>query len=126
MTLTVLTALTRLGFDPLLEAARLSLLPRETAARVLAVTIAMLPEGDWKASESDAIAARLVSWLPGQGTQAVTPADTGRIGGKKRKLGVATALGWGVVAAALLILALHVMSNNDLEFGDETGLSTQG
>jgi hypothetical protein len=50
--LTVLTALTRLGFDPWREAARLSDLPKETAARVFAVTIAMLPEGDWKASES--------------------------------------------------------------------------
>jgi hypothetical protein len=58
--LTVLTALTRLGFDPWREAARLTDLPRETAARVFAVTIAMLPEGDWKASESEAIAARLV------------------------------------------------------------------
>ena len=57
--LTVLTALTRLGFDPWREAARLSDLPRETAARVFAVTIAMLPEGDWKASDSEAIAARL-------------------------------------------------------------------
>jgi len=45
--LTVLTALTRLGLDPWQEAARLSDLPRETAARALAVTIAMLPEGDW-------------------------------------------------------------------------------
>ena len=44
--LTVLTALTRLGFDPWREAARLSDLPRETAARAFAVTIAMLPEGD--------------------------------------------------------------------------------
>jgi hypothetical protein len=59
--LTVLSALTRLGFDPWQEAARLSGLPRETAARVFAVTIAMLPEGDWKASESEAIAARLVN-----------------------------------------------------------------
>ena len=64
--LTVLTALTRLGFDPWREAARLSDLPRETAARAFAVTIAMLPEGDWKASDSEAIAARLVNWLPGR------------------------------------------------------------
>ena len=53
--LTVLTALTRLGFDPWREAARLSDLPRETAARAFAVTIAMLPEGDWKVSDSEAI-----------------------------------------------------------------------
>ena len=41
-TLTVLTALSRLGIDPWQEAARLSDLPRETAARVFAQTIAKL------------------------------------------------------------------------------------
>jgi hypothetical protein len=81
--LTVLTALARLGYDPWHEAARLSGLPKETAARAFAVTIAMLPEGDWKASESEAIAARLVSWLPGQSTQAIAPAEAGRIGARK-------------------------------------------
>jgi hypothetical protein len=50
--LTVLTALSRLGIDPWQEAARLSDLPRETAARVFAQTIAKLPEGDWKASDA--------------------------------------------------------------------------
>ena len=72
--LTVLTALTRLGFDPWREAARLSDLPRETAARAFAVTIAMLPEGDWKASESEAIAARLVNWLPERSAAAIPDA----------------------------------------------------
>ena len=56
--LTVLTALTRLGFDPWREAARLSDLPRETASRAFAVTIAMLPEGDWKASVRGATTSR--------------------------------------------------------------------
>jgi hypothetical protein len=65
--LTVLSALARLGFDPWVEAARLAGLPRETAARVFAVTIAMLPEGDWKVADSDAIATRLVKWLPKRG-----------------------------------------------------------
>jgi hypothetical protein len=124
--LTVLTALTRLGYDPWHEAARLSGLPEETAARAVAVTIAMLPEGDWKASESEAIAARLVSWLPGHSTQAIAPAEAGRIGGKKIKLGFATALAWSVLAAALLFLTLHLLSNNNLEFGHELGVSTQG
>src|SRR5260370_11602459 len=62
--LTVLTALTRLGFDPGREGARSSDLPRETAARVFAVTIAMLPEGDWKASEAEGIAVRLATRPP--------------------------------------------------------------
>jgi hypothetical protein len=125
MPLTVLTALTRLGYDPWHEAARLSGLPKETAARAFAVTIAMLPEGDWKASESEAIAARLVSWLPGHSIRATAPAKAGRIGGKKTKLGFATALAWSVLAAALLFLTLHLLSNNNLEFGHELGVSTQ-
>jgi hypothetical protein len=71
--LTVLTALTRLGFDPWREAARLYDLPKETAARAFAVTIAMLPEGDWKVSDSEAIAACLVNWLPGRSALAIPP-----------------------------------------------------
>jgi len=42
--------MTRLGFDPWGEAARLAALPKETAARAFAITIAMLPEGNWNAS----------------------------------------------------------------------------
>jgi hypothetical protein len=126
--LTVLTALTRLGFDPWREAARLSDLPRETAARAFAVTIAMLPEGDWKASESEAIAARLVNWLPGRSTQAIPSVEARLIGGKKikkMKSGFATVLAWGVLAAALLFLGLHLLGDNNLEFGQGAGVSTQ-
>jgi hypothetical protein len=125
--LTVLTALTRLGFDPWREAARLSDLPRETAARVFAVTIAMLPEGDWKASESEAIAARLVNWLPGRSAGAIPSVPAGRSGGEKIKMmsGFATWLVWGVLAAALLFLGLHLLGDNNLEFGRGAGVSTQ-
>ena len=84
MPLTALTALTRLGFDPWREAARLSDLPRETAARELAATIAVLPEGDWKASESEAIAARLVGRLPRGSAEAIPRVEPGDKGGKKR------------------------------------------
>jgi hypothetical protein len=84
MPLTVLTALTRLDLDPWQEAARLSDLPRESAARELAATIATLPEGDWKASESEVIATRLVSWLPRGSAEAVPQVEPGVIGGKKR------------------------------------------
>ena len=109
--LTVLTALTRLGFDPWREAARLSDLPRETAARAFAVTIAMLPEGDWKASESEAIATRLVNWLPGRSAQAIPSVEARLIGGKKMKSGFATWLAWGVLAVALLFLGLHLLDD---------------
>ncbi|HYC63631.1 MAG TPA: hypothetical protein VEC14_02780 [Reyranellaceae bacterium] len=68
--LTVLSALARLGFDPWTEAARLAALPREAAARAFAVTIAMLPEGDWQVTDADIIATRLVRWLPKPGDAA--------------------------------------------------------
>ena len=118
--LTVLTALTRLGFDPWQEAARLSNLPRETAARAFAVTIAMLPEGDWKASESEAIAARLVNWLPGRNAVAIPSVGGGRAAGAAHAASdmiqsrAATWLTWGVLAVAVLFLGLHLFSNHDL------------
>ena len=86
--LTVLSALTRLGFDPWQEAGRLSDLPRETAAVALAATIATLPEGDWKATESGAIAARLVAWLPGRNASAVPSAKAARFWGRRDEAGI--------------------------------------
>jgi hypothetical protein len=124
--LTVLTALTRLGYDPWLEAARLSDLPRETAARVLAVAIAMLPEGDWKAADSEAIAVRLVHWLPPQSSPDVPPvAEAGPIGGRTMNPGIARILAWAVLAAALLFLAVHLFSNNNLEGAGNAAVSSQ-
>jgi hypothetical protein len=71
--LAVLTALTRLGFNAWDEAARLSDLAKDAAAQELATTIGRLPEGDWKASKVDAIAARLVISLPGRSVVSVPP-----------------------------------------------------
>ena len=93
--LTVLTALTRLGFDPWREAARLSDLPRETAARAFAVTIAILPEGDWKASEAEAIAARLVNWLPARSALAIPSVEATRHRRRKDEVGVCDVAGAG-------------------------------
>jgi len=109
--LTVLTALTRLGYDPWHEAARLSGLPEETAARAFAVTIAMLPEGDWKASESEAIAARLVNWLPARSALAIPSVEATPIGGEKMKSGIATWLVWGVLAVALIFVVLSKIAS---------------
>jgi hypothetical protein len=129
--LTVLTALTRLGFDPWREAARLSDLPQETAARVFAVTIAMLPEGDWKASESEAIAARLVNWLPGRSAAVIPSVGAGRAAraapasSEMIQSRAATWLAWGVLAVAVLFLGLHFVGDHDLDVGRGTGVSTQ-
>ena len=65
--LTVLSALLRLGFDPWQEAARLSELPREAAARTLAAAFALLPEGDWQVPQMASLATRLVDYLPRPG-----------------------------------------------------------
>jgi hypothetical protein len=123
--LTVLTALTRLGIDPWQEAARLTGLPRETAARVFAATIARLPEGDWKASDSEAIAARLVDWLPRQSPHAFLSVQAARIGGKTMKLRLATILAWGVLVAALLFFTLNLFSSNNLESRPDASVSAQ-
>ena len=74
MPLTVLTALTRLGVDPWLEAARLADLSKEAALQAFTATIARLPEGDWKATDAGAIAARLLKWLPGKSAPVLPPA----------------------------------------------------
>jgi hypothetical protein len=123
--LTVLSALTRLGFDPWEVAARLSDLPREAATQSLATMIAKLPEGNWKASDSGAIAARLVHWLPGQSAHAVPPMEAAHIENRKMKTGLAKALAWAVLAAAVLFFTLHVFSSNNLEVDGGGGGSTQ-
>jgi hypothetical protein len=129
--LTVLTALTRLGFDPWREAARLSDLPRETAARTFAVTIAMLPEGDWKASESEAIAARLVNWLPERSTADVPSLGRGRAAGavpaasEMIQSRAMTWLTWAVLAVAILLVGLHLFGDHDPGVGRGTDVSTQ-
>jgi len=67
MSLSVVSALTRLDIDPWLEAARLSNLPKELAATTLSALIARLPAGRWEPSDARGIAARLIDLLPGPG-----------------------------------------------------------
>jgi hypothetical protein len=71
--LSVLSALTRLGIDPWAEGVRLSKLPKEAAARVLAPSIAMFPEEHRTSSDVSELAARLVELLP-EPSSAVLPA----------------------------------------------------
>ena len=132
--LTVLSALARLGFDPWQEAARLADLPRETAARVFAVTIAMLPTGDWKTSDVEAISARLVSALPRHGSpappQAAAPAaspaeTTGGAEQKKPKVSFARTFVWAVLVAAMLVFAVNLFSRGEAGPDADVSVSTQ-
>jgi hypothetical protein len=64
MTLSVLSALSRLNVDPWAEAAQLSALPKDIAAQRLASLIARLPGGRWAQADCAPIANRLIEFLP--------------------------------------------------------------
>jgi hypothetical protein len=98
--LTVLSALLRLGFDPWQEAARLSELPREAAARTLAAAFALLPEGNWQVPQMASLAVRLVDYLPRPGALPSAVFTRGKRGGKvtwrptRWLFWLAVAVGW--------------------------------
>jgi hypothetical protein len=66
VTLSVVSALTRLGLDPWEEATRLTPLPKARAAEALATLIARLPIRRTLSSDDFAISQRLVKLLPDQ------------------------------------------------------------
>jgi hypothetical protein len=70
MSLTVLSALARLGMDPWQEAERLAKLSRAAAIDGLARLIATMPASRWPLAEAVEIAARLVLLLPQAGADA--------------------------------------------------------
>ena len=106
-TLTVLSALTRLGFDPWQEAARLADMPRSVAIQSFAVTIAGLPRGDWTSSDMTAIAARLVAWLPAGSIPPIpTLEGAPSRGGKAKSRPVPPWLTWGALAVVLILVVL--------------------
>jgi hypothetical protein len=120
--LTVLSALSRLGLDPWQEAARLSDLPREAAARAVAATIARLPEGDWKASDAEAIAARLVDCLPAHSVPPIPAMAAGPVRREIKDPRRPAWLVWGAALFAALLLVLYLQPDRNLELpkGRET------
>src|ERR1700724_1600003 len=68
VTLSVVSAFTRLGLDPWEEAARLTRLPKARAAEALATSIARLPIHRTQSLDDLAISRRLVELLPTQKT----------------------------------------------------------
>jgi hypothetical protein len=104
--LTVLSALARIGLDPWREAARLSDLPTEAATHALAAIVHTLPEGDWKASDSWAIADRLVHCLPSRRPPAAESPQEKYRRKTKPKLSVPNWLFWlALGVAAYFVLA---------------------
>jgi hypothetical protein len=73
MSLSVISALTRLGVDPWEEAAQLAALSKVLAAEALAPMIARLSIGRSQQSDNVAIAQRLVRLLPTCGEAAAQP-----------------------------------------------------
>jgi hypothetical protein len=103
VTLSVVSALTRLGLDPWEEAARLTPLPKARAAEALAPLIARLPIRRTLSSDDLTISKRLVELLPAQ-----KPA---RSQGRKR-LGAGQKKYWqAMVLLACLALGAAILSN---------------
>jgi hypothetical protein len=102
VTLSVVSALTRLGLDPWEEAARLTPLPKARAAEALATLIARLPILRTLSSDDLVISQRLVKLLPDE-----KPARLERAGAEQKKywqamiLLACLALGAAVVSSML-------------------------
>lgn len=119
--LSVLSALTRLNFDPWKEAAELSELPKNLAAQRLARSIARLPAEQWAQVDSKAIAGRLIERLPRRSNSTVPLAEKahgfpGMTSSKVAKILICAALG----IAALLVAA----SREPVSPGDPAGSPT--
>jgi hypothetical protein len=84
MSLSVISALTRLGVDPWEEAARLAALSKVLAAEALAPMITRLSIGRSQQSDNVAIAQRLVGLLPMRGHAASQPSPEPADAGVKK------------------------------------------
>lgn len=132
--LTVLSALTRLQFDPWQEAGRLADLPHDMAARRLAKTLARLPELNGRMVDAAAAAERLVALLPASAAPAVPLTPEASAAQRKATAGPGTAVQkpghptwviWIVLAAATLAIAIHLQHDNNLESSARRGWTVE-
>jgi hypothetical protein len=107
MTLSVISALTRLDIDPWREAARLSALSRERAVQALAPIIARLPGGLWTPADSRDIAARLVAFLPRHDVAAPSGPITAGSAGKPNPKAILLVVSLAFLAAALFFMGIQ-------------------
>ena len=106
MQLTVLSALARFGFDPWREAARLSELTKEAATNALVATIHSLPDGNWTASDTRSIAARLVDRLPKHASSRANSSPNRSTGDQKPMSEIQKWLIWiGLALTVLMVLS---------------------
>ena len=118
MELSVVSALARFGVDPWQEAARLATLPQELAADGMRLLLDQLPEGGWRARASDtpAIAARLVKLLPRGASTAVQPDQPQ--GGSQQKGNRLTTVAL-VIALVLASVFLGITTRGSTTVNDE-------
>jgi hypothetical protein len=100
MSLSVVSAFTRLGLDPWEEGARLAVLPKPRAVEVLAPMIARLSIDRSQPSDNLTISQRLVELLPAPGQAAAW--DREQAGAKDKTHSYAMILLASLLAAAVL------------------------
>ncbi len=104
VTLSVVSALTRLGLDPWEQAARLTPLPKARAAEALATLIARVPIRRTPSSDDLAISQRLVELLPAQKTAPLQNRE--RVGAGQEKYWGAMIVLAGIALGAVLLSSL--------------------
>jgi len=110
MTLSVISALTRLDIDPWREAARLSDLSMEKAVQALAPIIARLPGGQWAPADAPAIAARLVAFLPRREIVARSGTTASGGAGRPNSRAIFLVIYLAFSAAAWFVMGMHHQS----------------
>jgi hypothetical protein len=110
MTLSVISALTRLDIDPWREAARLADLSREKAIQTLAPIIERLPGGRWAVADAQAIAGRLVALLPKREIVGRFGAATVRGARRPNAITIALVIFLACSAAASLVIGMQQQS----------------